>query len=60
MRCELFDLKTDPGEKTDLSSQNPAKKEELRNALHQWRVSVHANMLRPNPTHEQHADSGLD
>ncbi len=49
MRCELYDLKTDPGEKTDLAATEPAKLEELRNVLHAWRASVHALMPTPNP-----------
>jgi arylsulfatase A-like enzyme len=60
MRCELFNLKDDQGEKTDLAAKNPAKAEELKTALHDWRKSVDANMPKPNPNHLQQANTGLD
>lgn len=46
---QLFDLDKDLGELNDISKQNPAKVKELRDMLHQWRESVHAKMMPPNP-----------
>lgn len=48
-RIELFNLKGDPGETTDLSKQMPAQAEKLRAELHQWRTRVNAQMPKPNP-----------
>lgn len=56
MRVELFDLKNDLGEQTDLAAKMPAKADELRKALEAWRISVNAEMPVPNPAAEP-ADS---
>ena len=48
-RCELFNLRDDLGEKTNLAAANPAKVEELRGKLRAWRQSVQAVMPTPNP-----------
>jgi len=50
-RLELFDLRHDPGEGTDLSSRDPGRAAELRRRLAAWRESVGAAMPRPNPDH---------
>jgi uncharacterized sulfatase len=41
---ELFDLKNDQGETTDLSESNPAKATELKELLDNWRIKVDAQM----------------
>ena len=48
-RAELYDLSVDPGETTDLSTQQPRKADELRRLLGSWRVSVNAHMPTANP-----------
>lgn len=48
-RVELFDLATDPQENHNLASELPAKVNELRTKLQNWRKSVGAVMPRPNP-----------
>lgn len=49
---QLFNLKSDPGEQRDLAAAEPAKAEELRRILHDWRQSVKADMPTPNPNWE--------
>lgn len=46
---ELYDLRNDIGEKNDLSAQLTEKVDEMRKLLHQWRMSVNAQMPLPNP-----------
>ena len=46
---ELFNLATDPGEKTDLASQQPERAKDLRARLEAWRKETEANMPRPKP-----------
>jgi arylsulfatase A-like enzyme len=48
-RVELFDLENDPGEKTDLSAEQPAKAMQMKRDLVAWRDSVGANHPTPNP-----------
>jgi arylsulfatase A-like enzyme len=43
-RLELFNLKSDPGEQTDLAAREPARAAELRARLEQWRREVGAKM----------------
>jgi arylsulfatase A len=50
-KLELFDLKTDPYEKNDISSSNAAKASELLKKLRDWRESVGAQMPTPNPNY---------
>ena len=42
--AQLFNLKTDPGETTDLAAREPKKAEELKALLKNWQRSVNANM----------------
>ncbi len=49
MRIELFNLKDDPGETTDLATQLPDKAATLRDELHDWRKTVEAAMPEDNP-----------
>jgi arylsulfatase A-like enzyme len=44
---ELFNLATDPGEKTDLAAQQPDRVKELRTRIEAWRKETDANMPRP-------------
>lgn len=46
---QLFNLRDDPGEQHDLSQEEPARAEQLRALLHEWRTSVDASMMEPNP-----------
>ena len=41
---ELYNLKSDPGEKTNLAADNVAVKNRLLNKLHQWQKDVNAQM----------------
>jgi arylsulfatase A-like enzyme len=47
-RAELFNLKDDIGEKTDLAAQMPDKVKDLTAKLHAWRKEVGAIMPTPN------------
>lgn len=48
-RAELFDIRDDVSEKTDLAAQMPDKVKELTAKLHAWRGSVGGIMPTPNP-----------
>jgi arylsulfatase A-like enzyme len=48
-RLELFDLASDPGERTDLASSRPERAQALHARLVAWRQEVAAAMPRPNP-----------
>ena len=52
MRVELFNVREDVGEKTDLAARMPEKANELREKLHVWRTSVDAQMPTPNPGYD--------
>lgn len=49
---QLYDLSSDLGEQTDLSSVMPDKAAELRGKLHRWRESIDAQMPTPNPDYD--------
>lgn len=49
---ELYDLKNDVGEKTDLAGKMPDKAAELRKKLDDWRKAVGAQMPTPNPDYD--------
>jgi len=49
MNVELYNLADDLSEQTDLAQVEPAKRDELRNLLRNWRQSVNAQMPTPNP-----------
>ncbi|MFW5831726.1 MAG: sulfatase [Prolixibacteraceae bacterium] len=51
-RYELFNLKTDPGEKTDLSEMNPDKLEELKSLLDKKLSETGAKLPKPNPDYD--------
>ena len=44
---ELYDLKTDPGEKTNLVKQNPEKTEQMLQMLNRWQKKSHAPIPFP-------------
>lgn len=48
--CELYDLRSDIGERHDLAQEHPRKVAELRDKLHAWRQSVNAQMPQRNPS----------
>ena len=50
-RVELFHLRDDPGERTDVAAARPEKAAQLRTLLHAWRRSVGAAMPTPNPNY---------
>jgi arylsulfatase A-like enzyme len=50
-RQELFNLKDDPTESTDLSAKDPAKVQELLAKLNAWRKEVSAPMPTSNPNY---------
>jgi uncharacterized sulfatase len=49
---QLFNLRADPGEKTNLAAAEPARAKELQTALATWRQQVGARMPVPNPNHD--------
>ncbi|MCU0913484.1 MAG: sulfatase [Planctomycetes bacterium] len=57
-RLELFDLRNDPAERTDLAKESPEKAAELRTLLHTWRQAVGAALPKPNPDFASRAKSG--
>lgn len=52
-RLELYNLRADVGEKTNLAAILPEKAAALRTALSSWRRSVHAQMMDPNPDYQK-------
>ncbi|MCX6309142.1 MAG: sulfatase [Bacteroidia bacterium] len=51
-RYELYNLKTDGGETTNLVSSNPTKRAELQKMMTNWRKKVGAQLPTPNPNYE--------
>jgi arylsulfatase A len=49
---ELYDLKSDPNETSNLATQYPEKAQELLKQLKAWRASVGAQMMTPNPDYD--------
>ncbi|MBX3421345.1 MAG: sulfatase [Pirellulaceae bacterium] len=47
--CELYNLRTDPAESTNVADKYPQRTEELRNDLVAWRVRLNAQLPEPNP-----------
>ena len=52
MRVELYNLREDIGEEHNLAERMPAKVEELRTHLHNWRKEVGAQMPSRNPSYD--------
>ena len=59
-RVVLYDLGKDIGETLDLSGEMPEKRDELLRMLHDWRESVGAPMMSPNPLYRLPADFELN
>ena len=51
-RVELFNLRDDLAEATDLAARLPEKTQALRQKLHVWRQQVGAQMPTPNPDYD--------
>ena len=51
-RVELYDLKDDPGERTNLATSSPDLVKSLRDELHAWLRSVNAQMPTLNPNYD--------
>lgn len=51
-RTELYDLKNDPGESTNLVDQHPKKAKQLLEQLRDWRKRVNAKMPTKNPDYD--------
>lgn len=49
---QLFNLRADPGEMSNLAAAEPARAKELQAALAAWRQQVGARMPVPNPNHD--------
>lgn len=59
-RLELYNLKDDPGERTNLAVKKKNVAEQLQNRLRQWRTAVKAVMPKNNPYFDaEKADQGL-
>ena len=56
-RVELFNLRDDPTEKTDLASTMPDRAMQLRQQLKSWRAKVGAQMPTPNPKYDSAKDT---
>ncbi|MEY3897199.1 MAG: Arylsulfatase, partial [Verrucomicrobiota bacterium] len=57
-RVELFDVKQDLGEQTDLAAKQPERVTELREELHAWQKSVGAKFPVPNPAYDAAKPTG--
>ncbi|MDX2031162.1 MAG: sulfatase [Blastocatellia bacterium] len=51
-RVELYDLKTDLGERNDLARARPGMAAQMRQKLAAWRKAVGAQMMTPNPNYK--------
>ncbi len=51
-RLELFNLRDDPGERSNLAMREKGRARELAQVLADWRVSVKASMPKPNPQYD--------
>jgi len=56
-RLELYNLKTDPEEKTNLVPTEPARAEEMRRKLAAWWMEVRAQLPTPNPDSDETRDA---
>jgi arylsulfatase A-like enzyme len=57
-RAELFNLKTDLGEQTDLSAKDPERMQKMRDELHAWQKQVGAKLPTPNSNFNPAKPSG--
>ena len=51
-RCELYNLKQDPGETQDIASRDSKRVRELRARIQSWRTKVGAQLAVPNPAYD--------
>ena len=51
-QVNLYNLKNDIGETTDLSNDNPDLRDHLRQKLHDWRMEVDAQEMKANPNYD--------
>ena len=51
-RRELYNVASDPGEKNDLADREKARVDALSTALTQWKHSINAREIVPNPEYE--------
>jgi arylsulfatase A-like enzyme len=56
-RAELYNLKTDIGEKKNLAENMPDKAAKMRKMLQNWRKGVDAKMPSPNPDYVSKKDT---
>ncbi len=49
---QLFNLREDLGEQHDLAREQPGRTQQMTALLHQWRRSVSAAMMDPNPAYK--------
>jgi arylsulfatase A len=49
---ELYNLRKDPGEKTNLADASPDKAKKLATRLEDWLKTVHADFPQPNPKYD--------
>lgn len=60
MRVELFNLRSDPSERTNLAAKDPVRARRMQAKLSAWRKSVNAVMPKPNPKYDPATeDQGL-
>lgn len=52
-RLELYNLREDPGESTNLAVREPKRAAALRQTLHAWMKSVPAEIPGPNPKFDE-------
>ncbi|MDB4295612.1 sulfatase [Akkermansiaceae bacterium] len=57
---ELYNLKEDRGETTNLAEKNPAKAAELLAELKAWRISVGAQIPTKNPDYDPNQPGGVE
>ncbi|MFL6452292.1 MAG: hypothetical protein ACJ746_32190 [Bryobacteraceae bacterium] len=59
-RLELFNLREDLGERSNLAVKESGRAKRLHDLLADWRVSVNASMPKPNPQYDaKRADQHL-
>jgi len=58
-KLELYDLRNDLGERTDLAARMPERAAALRTKLDDWRRAVGAQMPTPNPRFDPARDRAL-
>jgi hypothetical protein len=60
LHVDLYNLRTDPGEREDLASTMPEKAAVLREQLHSWRQAVGAQMMTVNSEYRASSDATGD